>query len=126
MKIKHRRTQDVIIVGWKPSDAHPTRGIGSLLMAVNDGDTLRYVGRVGSGFSQRALSDTREVLDTIACDEPQLDGVPAADAKGAHWVDPLLVGQVEYGELTETGRLRHVVWRGWRPELRVEDVVLEG
>ncbi|MGJ3508887.1 ATP-dependent DNA ligase [Enemella sp. A6] len=125
LKIKHRRSQDVIIVGWHPGEAGSGREIGSLLMAVNDRDGLRYLGKVGSGFSAKALAEAHEVLDSITCDEPQLDGVPTADAKEAHWVEPLLVGEVEYGELTDAGRLRHTVWRGWRPDIRAEDVVLE-
>ncbi|MDO5683133.1 MAG: non-homologous end-joining DNA ligase, partial [Propionibacteriaceae bacterium] len=126
LKIKHRFTQDVVIVGWTPSETSAARVLGALIIAVNDGDRLTFVGKVGSGFTDQALADAREVLDTIGRSDPPLDDVPAADARVAHWVEPLLVGEVEFGEWTDTGRLRHPVWRGWRPDRHAEEVVRDG
>ena len=37
-------------------------------------------------------------------------------AKDAHWVDPLLVGEVVFHEWTRDGRMRHPSWRGLRPD----------
>ena len=125
LKVKHRRTQEVVIVGWSPSETSQARGIGSLIVAVNDGEGLAYAGKVGSGFTEQALTDARKVLESIERDQPPLTGVPRPDAKGARWVEPLLVGEVEYGEWTDSGRLRHPVWRGWRPDRHAEDVVRE-
>jgi len=51
--------------------------------------------------------------------------LPAADASRAHFVEPRLVGEVEFGEWTTAGRLRHPVWRGLRPDKRVADVEIE-
>ena len=52
-------------------------------------------------------------------------GVPATHAQGVHWVEPVLVGAVAYGALTRSGRLRHPVWQGWRPDLTPDVVGLE-
>jgi len=54
-----------------------------------------------------------------------LTGVPAEDAKDTHWVEPDLVGEVFYTELTGTHRLRHPVWKGWRRDQRPDDVAWE-
>lgn len=54
-----------------------------------------------------------------------LADVPAADASDAHWVRPALVGEVQFSERTDGGKLRHPVWRGWRPDKRPSDVVVE-
>ena len=59
------------------------RTIGALLMAVPDGDALTYVGRVGSGFTEKDLADTRLVLSEIEVPEPPVEGIPAIDRKGA-------------------------------------------
>ncbi|WP_432558211.1 ATP-dependent DNA ligase [Granulicoccus sp. GXG6511] len=126
LKVKHRHTQDVVIVGWSPSETSRARGIGSLIVAVNDAEGLAYAGKVGSGFTEQALTDARKVLESIERNEPPLTGVPRVDSKGARWVEPLLVGEVEYSEWTDSGRLRHPVWRGWRPDRHAEDVVREG
>jgi bifunctional non-homologous end joining protein LigD len=54
-----------------------------------------------------------------------LPGVPGPDAADAQWVRPALVGEVQYSERTGGGRLRHPVWRGWRPDKKPSDVVVE-
>ncbi len=48
----------------------------------------------------------------------------AATRKGAHWVEPILVGEVTYGVWTQAGRLRMPVWRGWRPDKTPDDISL--
>lgn len=122
VKIKHLQTQDVIVVGWTPGENARARTLGALLMAVPGPDGLAYVGRVGSGFTEQVLRDSHAVLSEIEIDHPPLVGVPPADAKGAHWVEPLLVGEVSYAQLLGAGRLRFPVWNRWRPDLTVEDV----
>jgi bifunctional non-homologous end joining protein LigD len=52
--------------------------------------------------------------------------VPREDARDAHWVEPELVGEVIYSELTGPGRLRHPVWKGLRPDKTPPEVVWEG
>jgi len=54
-----------------------------------------------------------------------MEGVPTADARGAHWVRPELVGEVEFAEWTGPGRLRQPSWRGLRPDKRADQVVRE-
>ncbi|MGN6402985.1 hypothetical protein, partial [Sinomonas sp.] len=53
------------------------------------------------------------------------DDIPREDTADAHWVQPKFVGEVRYGEWTEAGRLRHPVWRGWRPDKEPKDVTAE-
>lgn len=124
IKIKHLLAQEVVIIGWTPGESARARTIGALLMAVPDGDALAYVGRVGSGFTEKDLADTRLVLSEIEVPEPPVEGIPAIDRKGAHWVEPILVGEVTYGVWTNAGRLRMPVWRGWRPDKTPEDISL--
>jgi bifunctional non-homologous end joining protein LigD len=115
LKLKHTLTQEVVVGGWRPGNGARADTIGSLLLGVPDADgRLRYAGRVGTGFSERDLAEVRRRLDALATDSPPLVDVPGADARGVHWVAPALVGEVEYGEATPDGRLRHPVWRGWR------------
>lgn len=53
IKIKNQLTQEVVIVGWRPGKGSRERKIGSLLVAIPDGADLRYLGRVGSGLTER-------------------------------------------------------------------------
>src|SRR5690606_10023502 len=58
LKLKLTRMQEVVIVGIRPGRGGRSGSIGSLLLAVPDDDgSLRYVGRVGTGFTDRMLRD---------------------------------------------------------------------
>ena len=125
LKLKFERTQEVVVGGWRPGKGDRGQSVGSLLMGIPDGSRLRYVGRVGSGFSTRELTELRQQLDALPRKTSPFEEVPAADASDAHWVSPRLVGEVTYGEWTGSGKLRHPVWRGWRLDKEPEDVVVE-
>ncbi|TAJ49182.1 MAG: ATP-dependent DNA ligase [Herbiconiux sp.] len=126
LKIKHHLTQEVVIAGWRPGKGRRAAQIGSLLMGVPDADgTLRYVGRVGTGFSDKELDAIAARLTTLERKTNPLHDVPAVDARDAHWVTPKLVGEVEFAEWTGTARLRQPSWRGWRPDKSPSDVVRE-
>ena len=125
LKIKHRRTQAVVVGGWRPGQGHRSHGIGSLLLGIPGADSIAYVGRVGSGFTDAGLAEAERMLAPLARETSSLAGVPVEDAHDAHWVEPVLVGEVFYGERTASGRLRHPVWRGWRPDTPVERVTWE-
>jgi bifunctional non-homologous end joining protein LigD len=125
IKIKHHLTQEVVIGGWTPGNGRRANTIGALLLGIPDGDTLRYVGKVGTGFSDRALDDLSKKLGAHERKTSPIQGVPAPDARGAHWVRPELVGEVEFAEWTGPGRLRQPSWRGLRPDKRPDQVVRE-
>lgn len=125
IKIKHHLTQEVVIGGWTPGNGRRANTIGALLLGIPDGDTLRYVGKVGTGFTDRVLDDLAAKLGAHERKTPPLEGVPSADARGAHWVRPELVGEVEFAEWTGPGRLRQPSWRGLRPDKRPDQVVRE-
>ncbi|GAB3821726.1 ATP-dependent DNA ligase [Tessaracoccus terricola] len=123
LKVKHVRSQDAIVVGWTPGQNSRAGTLGSLLLAVNEGDRLTYIGKAGSGFSDEALRVAQQVLGEIERPDPPVADVPSLDARGAHWVEPLMVCEVSFTEWTPSGRMRHPVWRGWLPETHAEDVV---
>lgn len=125
IKLKLERTQEVVVGGWRTGKGGRASTVGSLLLGIPDGDDLRYVGRVGSGFSGRELTEIKEKMAKLARKTSPFEHVPAEDASDAHWVKPELVGEVTFGEWTESGRLRHPVWRGWRVDKTPDDVVPE-
>jgi bifunctional non-homologous end joining protein LigD len=125
LKIKHTLTQEVVVAGWRPGNGARSDTVGSLLIGIPGDDGLAYVGRVGSGFSDRELTELRGRLDRIARETSPLVGVPPVDAKDARWVTPKLVGEVEYAEVTPDGRLRAPTWRGWRPDKSPDEITWE-
>ena len=124
VKLKHILTQEVVVIGWLPGENARARTLGALLMAVPRDGRLTYVGRVGSGFTDKDLADTRLVLSEIETPATPVDDVPPVERRDAHWVEPVLVGEVSYGVWTQAGRLRMPVWRGWRPDKTPDDITL--
>jgi bifunctional non-homologous end joining protein LigD len=125
LKIKHRQTQEVVVAGWRPGQGRRDGGVGSLLVAVPSADGLRYVGRVGSGFTDAGLSEIDSLVARLARKTNPMIDVPPEDARDAHWVTPSQVGEVEYVELTSAGKLRHPVWKRGRPDPSPDAVVGE-
>jgi bifunctional non-homologous end joining protein LigD len=126
IKVKNIGTQEVIVGGWAPGKGNRQGMIGSLLLGIPSPEGLRYAGQVGTGFTRDALSDLKRRLDSLERDtSPFVDQLPAAEVRGAHWVSPMLVGEVAYSEWTRDGRLRHPAWRGLRPDKSPEEVTLE-
>lgn len=112
------------MVGWKPGQGSRAGKVGSLLLAVPDDGELRYIGKVGTGFSEREAREWLGQLERAERKTPALE-VPAPDAREARWVTPNRVAEVEFAEWTGSGNLRHPRWRGWRPDKEPQDVVRE-
>jgi bifunctional non-homologous end joining protein LigD len=126
VKVKSFRTQEVVIGGWSTGQGERARDLGALLLGVPDEGQLRYVGKVGTGFS---AGDRRALLDELAplaSEQSPFDrGLSAREAAAAHFVRPVLVGEVSFGEWTTARRLRHPVWRGLRQDKEPHEVVVE-
>lgn len=125
VKIKHFRTQEVVVGGWRPGRGNRSGAIGSLLLGIPTEGGLRYVGRVGTGFGERDLADIRSRLTRLVRKTTPFSDVPSTDAQSAVWVRPALVAEVEFAEWTATGRLRQPSWRGWRPDKVPGDIASE-
>ncbi|MCZ9882145.1 ATP-dependent DNA ligase [Arthrobacter sp. B2a2-09] len=122
IKLKLERTQEVVVGGWRPGAGARLGTIGALLVGIPDGDKLRYAGRVGTGFKDWQLRDILKRMEGLGRPDSPFHDIPAEDAATAHWVSPELVGEVTFGDWTGTDRMRHPVWRGWRPDKSPDDV----
>ena len=122
IKIKHQRTQDVVLCGWSPGRGARASTIGSLLVGVHRDGVLTYAGRVGTGFTDAALGTLEATLAPLEIDRSAVSGVPREVARTAHWVEPRLVGEVTFGEWTGSGQLRHPSWRGLRDDVPASGV----
>jgi bifunctional non-homologous end joining protein LigD len=100
--------------------------VGGLLVGVHDrvDGRLRYVGSVGTGFSDRDRDRLHALLIELAQHDSPFDvPVPPAEASDAHWVAAELVGDVQHREwIRPDGRLRAPSWRGLRADLTPDDV----
>nr|WP_055503053.1 non-homologous end-joining DNA ligase [Nonomuraea pusilla] len=132
-KVKNVSAVEVVLCGWRPGGGRRAGGIGSLLLGAYDpAGRLVYVGHVGTGFTEAMLRDLLARLAPLERPGPPFSlPVPREDARDAHWVEPRLVGEVQYAEVTGDGRLRHPSWRGLRPdrspaEVTTDEILREG
>lgn len=119
-------TQEVLVGGWTPGQGRRSGTVGALLLGARDAaGSLRYLGHVGTGFTDAMLTDLRARLGPLARATSGFDDeVPPLEARDARWVEPVLVGEVVYRTLTGDHRLRHAAWRGLRPDRDPDEVVL--
>jgi bifunctional non-homologous end joining protein LigD len=116
-KVPLVRTQEVILIGWRIGDGRRAGTLGSVLLAVYDErDQLVYAGHVGTGFTDIALRQLQQQLGPLERTTPPVPDVPREHARRAIWVEPVLVGEVEFRNWTPDNRLRHPSWRGLRPD----------
>jgi bifunctional non-homologous end joining protein LigD len=125
IKIKNIRTQEVVVGGWRAGTGRRSDTIGSLLVGLPVAGGLAYIGRVGTGFTDAALTDLTAQLTRISSNSSPFVDVPRSDASDARWVKPALVGEVAFSEWTTDGRLRHPSWRGFRDDKAPSEVVRE-
>ncbi|NKJ96103.1 ATP-dependent DNA ligase [Rhizobium leguminosarum bv. viciae] len=109
VKIKCVQSDSFVIVGYERSTV-ALAGIGRLLLAARKGKKLVYVGGVGTGFNERNASELREKLDGLVTSTP----AAAVNRKGAIFVKPKLIAEIEYRAWTDDGKLRHASYKGLR------------
>ena len=101
-----------VVGGYLPGDGTRTATFGSLLLGLGDGERLRYIGSVGTGFTSQTLVAIRSALEELTVDESPFD--PASDLPaGSLFVEPALVALVEFKEWTRAGKLRAPSFKGF-------------
>jgi DNA ligase D-like protein (predicted ligase)/DNA ligase D-like protein (predicted 3'-phosphoesterase) len=126
IKDKIWNTQEAVIGGWRQGEGGRSSGIGALMLGIPADGGLQFVGRVGTGFTEKELSKLKEILKPLETDEsPFNTRLSNLDAKGVAFVRPELVGEVRYSERTSDDRLRQPSWRGLRPDKEPGEVKWE-
>jgi bifunctional non-homologous end joining protein LigD len=124
-KIKAVNRQDCVILGWTPGTGSRTTTFGSLLVgAYRDGELL-WIGQVGTGYTDGLLTDLLKRLADLERPTPPIADPELRAIKGARWVEPELVCDVEYLEITRAGKLRAPSFKGLRPDKSPADCLLE-
>jgi bifunctional non-homologous end joining protein LigD len=125
VKVKRVGRQELVVGGWIPGKGKRTDTIGALLLGVYEPDgVLRYVGRVGSGFSERELARLKRLLAPLARESSPFSA-GERPPREARFCEPQLVAEVEFASWTDAGSLRAPVYKGLREDKRPQDVVPE-
>ncbi|MCP1501127.1 bifunctional non-homologous end joining protein LigD [Pseudomonas migulae] len=125
LKCKHR--QEFVVVGY--TDPKGSRNaFGALLLGLHDRDSgkLCYAGKVGTGFNETTLKSIYEQLKPLQTKKPSVVNPPTGfDAKGVHWLKPVLLAEIAFAEMTKEGSVRHAVFHGLRDDKPAEDITEE-
>jgi bifunctional non-homologous end joining protein LigD len=121
LKVKCVNEQELVVAGFTEPEGSRA-GIGALLLAVHEGDALRYAGKVGTGFTAKSARDLRARLERLETKRAPFSKLPPGTRR-ARWVKPELVAQVQFTEWTPDGLLRHPSFKGLRTDKQAADVV---
>jgi bifunctional non-homologous end joining protein LigD len=120
IKVKNVHRETFVIGGWAPGEGRRRERIGALLVGERDERArLRYVGKVGTGFTEATLEDLSSRLVALERPDSPFDAGPKPP-KGAVFVEPVLHADVEYRERTRTATLRAPSFKGLREDRTVK------
>jgi bifunctional non-homologous end joining protein LigD len=122
VKLKCSLRQEFVIGGW----TEPKGGrsyLGSLLLGVYEEGKLKYVGRVGTGFSVASLKEISQELQKIEINESPFQDL--SKKSGVHWVKPIKVCEVSFSNWTNQNILRAPVFLGMRIDKKAKSIQKE-
>jgi bifunctional non-homologous end joining protein LigD len=128
LKVKNTSRQEMVIGGWTPGEGRRSKHLGALLVGYFEQDggkpILRYGGKVGTGFKERDLTALVARLAPLERKSSPFAAGPKPP-KGSRFVEPQLVAEVEFREMTNEGMLRHPAYKGLREDKPADEVSLE-
>lgn len=134
LKVKVNKRHEVVIGGYTRNDESP-KPFSSLLVGVYDKDGLQYTGKIGTGFNdkqQKQLMEQFNKLTIKKCPftfEPDVNKPsrfrPNPPHAEAVWLQPKLVCEVSYAEITSDGVMRHPSFEGMREDKDAKNVHAE-
>ncbi|VVD90073.1 DNA ligase D [Pandoraea fibrosis] len=123
-KLKCSQRQEFVVLGFtEPSGSR--QGFGALLLGYydDDGKTLRYAGKVGTGFDTAGLLRLREQIDALETTRAPLSPAPRPGGRTrVHWLRPVLVAEVRFAEWTRDGHVRQAAFLAMRRDKSAKDV----
>ena len=132
LKVKTIYEADVVIGGWSKGEGARSGSFGSLLVGAYDDEGLRFLGAVGTGFTDKKLAEVSEQIRALETGENPFSSDPrdgkerwGKPIKDPHWVEPRLVAAVEFRELTSAGRMRAPSFKGIRDDKEAVECIFE-
>jgi bifunctional non-homologous end joining protein LigD len=125
LKIKTHGRQEFVIAGYTRGEGRRADSFGSLVLAVNEGGGLRYVGNVGTGFDAKEIDRLLKLLRPLERKDspfPEVPKMPRVRKNDVVWVEPRLIAEVEFSEWTHDNRVRQPSYKGLRDDKAAREV----
>jgi len=121
LKVKVHQEEEMVVAGFtQPEGAR--QHFGALLLGAYENGRLRYVGKVGTGFTGDTLASLFAKFKPLAQSTSPFADPPRE--KGVTYLRPKLVAQIAFQEWTADRKLRQPVFLGLRDDKRAEEVQL--
>lgn len=134
LKIKANKRQEVVIGGFTRNE-DTKKEFSSILVGVYEGKEFIYTGKVGTGFNQKMQKEMMEQFRPLIIKKPPFASEPDVNKPSRFrpnpphatvtWLEPELIGEVSYAELTSDGVMRHPSFKGMRSDKSAKSVTLE-
>ena len=134
LKIKTSLRHEVVIGGYTKNEGS-AKSFSSLLVGVFEKEKLVYTGKIGTGFNDATQKDMMKMFKPLIIKSSPFDFVPdinkpsrfrpAPPKATATWLNPELVCEVAYTELTTDGIMRHPSFKGMRTDKAASSVTEE-
>jgi len=118
LKIKSRQTLECVIIGYTRGKGGREAKFGALHIAQANGEQLKYLGKVGTGFDNRLFESVFAELKTLPKIQRPIKEKPIDDSQSI-WIEPKLMCEVQFASFTPDGLLREPVFLRLRPDLTV-------
>jgi len=110
-KVKVRNTVDCAIVGYTAGKGNRESTFGSLQIAERIDDELHYRGKVGTGFDDATMKSVLSQLKKVKKTKvPKMLGGKIVDEKTTDWVEPKLIAEISFAQLTRDKMYREPVF----------------
>ncbi|MEP6927012.1 MAG: DNA ligase D [Ginsengibacter sp.] len=134
LKIKTGKRQEVVIGGYTNNEGS-SKPFSALLVGVYENERLQYIGKIGTGFSQKLQKEMMEQFEPLIIKNSPFTFVPDINKPSrfrpnppmavATWLKPELICEVTYAEITSDGVMRHPSFEGMRDDKKTTEVVKE-
>ncbi len=124
LKFKCSKGQELVIGGFTEPEGNRV-GFGALLVGYYKGGNLHYAGKVGTGYDDEFLKEWREKFDKIERKSSPFEDFEDDKSGHNHWITPKYVGEFDFTEWTDDGKLRHPRFIGMRKDKDPKEVKKE-
>ncbi|WP_292008350.1 DNA ligase D [Chryseobacterium sp.] len=120
LKIKFTNTEETIICGFtEPQGSR--EGFGALILGKYIKGKLTYCGHTGTGFNNESLQQIHQRLKKLIIKTSPFEKIPKTNMP-VTWVEPELVSEIKYSEITKDGIFRHPVFVALREDKEPKDI----